>query len=43
MSSAFPTRISRIAGIVGMASAVLWAIALFFEYRHGLQPPGEGA
>jgi hypothetical protein len=43
MGSAFPTRISRIAGIVGMASAVLWLIALFFEYRYGLQPPGDGS
>jgi hypothetical protein len=33
----------RIAGMVGMASAVLWLIALFIEYGFHLQPPGDGS
>lgn len=32
----------RISSIIGMASAGLWLIALFIEYRYGLQPPGNG-
>jgi hypothetical protein len=31
----------RMAGVVGMASAVLWLCALFVEYGYGLQPPGD--
>ena len=31
----------RICSVVGMASAGLWLIALFIEYRFGLQPPGN--
>jgi hypothetical protein len=34
--------LSRISGVVGMVSAGLWLIALFIEYRYGLQPPGNG-
>jgi hypothetical protein len=33
----------RISGIVGMASAGLWLVALFIEYGYGLQPPGDGS
>lgn len=33
----------RISGMVGMASAVLWLIALFIEYGFHLQPPGDGS
>lgn len=33
----------RIAGMVGMASAVLWLVALFIEYGLHLQPPGDGS
>jgi hypothetical protein len=32
----------RSSSIVGMAAAGLWIIALFIEYRYGLQPPGNG-
>jgi hypothetical protein len=34
---------NRIPGVVGMVSAVIWLIALFIEYRYGLQPPGNGS
>jgi hypothetical protein len=33
----------RISSIIGMASAGLWLIALFIEYRYGLEPPGNGS
>lgn len=33
----------RTAGIIGMAAAGLWIIALVIEYRYGLQPPGDGS
>jgi hypothetical protein len=33
----------RISSIIGMASAGLWLIALFIEYRYSLQPPGDGS
>jgi hypothetical protein len=33
----------RISSVVGMASAGLWLIALFIEYRYDLQPPGNGS
>jgi hypothetical protein len=33
----------RVSSIIGMASAVLWLIALSIEYRYGLQPPGNGS
>ena len=33
----------RTSSIIGMASAGLWLIALFIEYRYGLQPPGNGS
>ncbi len=33
----------QIAGLVGMASAILWIIGLIIEYRFGLQPPGNGS
>ncbi len=33
----------RISSIIGMVSAGLWLIALFVEYRYGLQPPGNGS
>jgi hypothetical protein len=36
-------RFPRMAGIAGMVGALLWLIALFFEYRYGLQPPGDGS
>lgn len=36
------TRI-RISGAVGMASAVLWLIALAIEYNFQLFPPGDGS
>jgi hypothetical protein len=36
-------KLARLAGLVGMASAVLWLIALTIEYRYGLQPPGDGS
>ncbi len=34
---------TRTHSIIGMASAVLWLIALVIEYRYGLQPPGNGS
>jgi hypothetical protein len=33
----------RVSSVVGMASAGLWLVALFIEYRFGLQPPGDGS
>ena len=33
----------RVSSVVGMASAGLWLVALFIEYRFGLQPPGNGS
>ena len=33
----------RLSGVVGMASAGLWLIALLIEYRYGLQPPGNAS
>jgi hypothetical protein len=33
----------RVSGVVGMASAGLWFVALLIEYRFGLQPPGNGS
>jgi len=33
----------RISSIIGMASAGLWLIALFIEYRYGLEPPGNSS
>jgi hypothetical protein len=33
----------HIYGMVGMASAGLWLIALFIEYGFHLQPPGDGS
>jgi hypothetical protein len=33
----------RVSSTIGMASAVLWLIALSIEYRYGLQPPGNGS
>ena len=33
----------RSSGIIGIASAGLWLIALFIEYRYDLQPPGNGS
>jgi vacuolar-type H+-ATPase subunit I/STV1 len=43
MNSENRARFARAAGVVGMASAVLWLIALFLEYRYRLQPPGDGS
>ena len=33
----------RVFGIIGMVSAGLWLIALTFEYRYRLLPPGDGS
>lgn len=38
-----PNNQMRVSSIVGMTSAALWLIALFVEYRYGLQPPGDGS
>ncbi len=33
----------RISGLAGMASAVIWLVALFIEYSFQLRPPGNGS
>ena len=33
----------QLAGIAGMAGAVLWIISIVLEYSLGLEPPGSGA
>ncbi len=43
MVSSSSGRRPRISGVVGMASAVLWLVALTIEYRYDLQPPGDGS
>ncbi len=35
--------LARVAGVVGMGSAVLWIISILMEYSLGLRPPGHGA
>jgi hypothetical protein len=33
----------RASGIVGMVASATWLVALYVEYRLGLQPPGDGS
>jgi hypothetical protein len=33
----------RASAIIGMVAAAVWLVALFAEYRLGLQPPGDGS
>src|SRR5437879_13331328 len=35
-------RMVRASAVAGMVASALWTIALIFEYRFGLRPPGNG-